>query len=942
MANISIPPKKKNTKLAKKTWNDLLKSMINSSSEEKKNQFSFERKKTIIKTKTLWFGINIRDWANAKNIVSIELFVANIMKNGRSGSLLPKSYDNFYSSSEYDQIFAPIIKKLTEMHLLTSKVNIPDARLTKFSLKIEFLPLILSELTKLNRLFLIDKKQSKASPSKAGPHRYTAKYFAPNASQILTFDHFGSWSLAINIYSKRRENKKILCLEGHLERDSEKRHLSDLMLLFSEGLFLYKNQFAFFTNKELLPFTQFLNSDGLSYINWEDKDHFLAQIYQLKRTERPKIADNIAWKQIQASPKVNIYFTATYSDDNVEIIGKVEFDYPEEKQSLKKIAKEETEIPLQTKKKIYLKDKNYESKTLETLQGLPIEFIKDDNKAYALFPLADEEEEMGIEIACHFKIAEEHFENFMKKAESLNWNILTDKGKKISSAKSFSINAASGIDWLEVKGNITFGKHQVFMPEILKSAKRESLFIKLSSSECGFLKTKWKKELQRIQAMTQGNKKNKKSIKISKAHVLSLDQCLSEMKDKNDKLKVSLDASCKKLKKKLLGLKGIKPLNPPKTFNGQLRSYQKEGLGWLSFLHQNNFHGCLADDMGLGKTIQLLAFLEKIRVKGLNDPNKKISLVVMPKSLVENWLSEKEKFTPKLKAINYTGPQRRVLLKEKKQGSDFIITTYGTLLKDVHDLRKIKFHLIILDESQAIKNEKAKISKTVKILSADRRISLTGTPIENHLGELFSLFEFLDPYLFDKQMVNKFSSLKSSKLDERKDDLTFLAKGLSPLILRRTKDEVLKDLPKKTVQTIYCEMSPEHQRIYNKLKKYYQHRVLNKVKKEGVGKSKFSILEALMRLRQVSNHPGLVDNKKTVKHRPFTKIEYLIEKILPLVKSEKKILIFSQFTSFLKIIQHFLEVNNIKYLYMDGKTKNRKQLVDQFQSDKTVSVFYSV
>ena len=354
-----------------------------------------------------------------------------------------------------------------------------------------------------------------------------------------------------------------------------------------------------------------------------------------------------------------------------------------------------------------------------------------------------------------------------------------------------------------------------------------------------------------------------------------------------------------------------------------MRTYQKEGLGWLHFLRRFRFGGCLADDMGLGKTVQVLALLQTRRAarpagtvpaKGnplLRQPSAdsaaplspdselpdKPSLVVMPRSLIFNWKQEAVRFAPNLRLLEHTGGER---LRPGSHFGDFdvILTTYGTLRRDAAHFQKQQFDYVILDEAQAIKNARTEAAKAVRLLRGQPRLALSGTPVENHLGELWSLFEVLNPKMLGAASVFGLAD-NSKNLDEETRRL--LARALRPFILRRTKDQVAKDLPPKLEQTLYCELKPEQRRQYDDLKEHYRQTLLGRIEIEGLQKAKIHVLEALLRLRQAAGHPGLIDKKRTAD--PSAKLDMLLPQIADVLDEGHKALVFSQFTSLLAIVR---------------------------------------
>lgn len=333
--------------------------------------------------------------------------------------------------------------------------------------------------------------------------------------------------------------------------------------------------------------------------------------------------------------------------------------------------------------------------------------------------------------------------------------------------------------------------------------------------------------------------------------------------------------------------------------------------------------------MGLGKTIQLLATLSEWHEK----PETEFpSLVVVPKSLIFNWQSEAEKFTPNLKVLQYIGGDR-VGLQESFDEHDIILTTYGTVRRDILQLKESQFSYVVLDEAQTIKNPASQIAKAVRLLKTKHRVALSGTPIENHLGDLWSIFEFLNPGMLGRSTLFKTVS-SNNATDESKN---VLAKGLRPFILRRTKQQVASELPEKIEQTLFCEMDEDQERLYGELKSHYRDSLLGMIADQGLNKSKMHVLEALLRLRQAACHPGLLDEAQRAESS--AKMNVLIPHLQELVTEGYKTLVFSQFTSMLSIVKEELDKVGIKYEYLDGKTTKRQECVERFQNDPECQVF---
>jgi SNF2 family DNA or RNA helicase len=409
-----------------------------------------------------------------------------------------------------------------------------------------------------------------------------------------------------------------------------------------------------------------------------------------------------------------------------------------------------------------------------------------------------------------------------------------------------------------------------------------------------------------------------------------LDALLASQPDAN------CDATFARVRAELNGFQGIRTVEQPEGFVGHLRDYQREGVGWMEFLRRFGFGGCLADDMGVGKTAQVLALLDSRRARreSSNGDRDSIgpSLVVVPKSLVFNWKQEAARFTPQLRVLDHTGLTRSV---RNFSSYDLILTTYGTLRRDALEFKELEFDYIVLDEAQAIKNAGTDSAKAARLLRGRHRLALSGTPVENHLGELWSLFEFLNPGMLGSASVFQLTGGAARNPSEEIRQL--LAHALRPFILRRTKDQVARELPAKTEQTIYCELEGPQRELYDELRAHYRSSLLNAIQQRGLAKSKMQVLEALLRLRQAACHPGLLDANRL--QESSAKLDLLMEQLADVVEEGHKALVFSQFTSLLAILRRRLEEAGIVYEYLDGATQDRQERVERFQNDPACPLF---
>ncbi|MEO0474418.1 MAG: DEAD/DEAH box helicase [Planctomycetota bacterium] len=585
-----------------------------------------------------------------------------------------------------------------------------------------------------------------------------------------------------------------------------------------------------------------------------------------------------------------------------------------------------------------------------------------------------------------------------------NWSVLADQ-QLIRTAGPPSLSITSGIDWFELRGNVEYTgedgqQHQVALPEILAAARAGRNMITLGDGSQGLLPTQWLEDHGLLTAMgeMQGD-----HLRFRSSQAAMLDALL------DDKELVEVDDRFARMRERLRGFDGIHALEPADKFGGTLRPYQSHGLGWLSFLRRFAMGGILADDMGLGKTVQVLAMIQarklgdqrhldqwedddKAEANGQaaeQAPAGGPSIIVVPRSVVFNWVDESQKFAPELRVLPYAGPDR-----DQHHGNfdqyDLIVTSYGLMRRDIEQLRQTKFDYAVLDEAQAIKNPQSQSAKAARLLQANHRLALTGTPIENHLGDLWSIFEYLNPGMLgsssrfaeliraatggrgvtrraDRLPIAAPVELDADSLDaelaaeqavdgddekSQADALGQVASAIRPFILRRTKQQVLTDLPAKTEQTIICEMEPAQRKVYDQLRAYYRGNLLNQLdasapdgqpQGKGLGQATFMVLEALLRLRQAACHPALIDKTSAVQidrdNAPSAKLDELEQRLDEIIDEGSKALVFSQFTSMLALIRKRLDQRGIKYAYLDGQTRNRKDVVQRFQTDPDLPVF---
>jgi superfamily II DNA or RNA helicase len=496
------------------------------------------------------------------------------------------------------------------------------------------------------------------------------------------------------------------------------------------------------------------------------------------------------------------------------------------------------------------------------------------------------------------------------------WRVEAE-GKLYRQPGEFKLAVRSGRDWFDLNGSADFGGQAVAFPRLLAALQKGETSVALDDGSVGMLPEEWLKKYGLLARMgtVEGD-----GVRFGRAQVGVLDALLASRPE------VDFDEQFARARDELEKFRGVAPADPPPGFRGELRGYQREGLGWLRFLRDFGFGGCLADDMGLGKTVQVLALLAGAR----DGP----ALVVVPKSLVFNWKQEAARFAPGLRVLDHTGAAR------DKGGAafkdhDLVLTTYGTLRNDAAAFADFRFDTCVLDESQAAKNAATETAKAVKLVRADHRLALSGTPVENHLGELFTLFDFLNPGMLGRGAPAGAAgaSLRNPDAETRE----VLGKALRPFILRRTKAQVAKDLPAKTEQTVHCDLESGQRKLYDELRDHYRRALLARVDEVGLKKSKIQVLEALLRLRQAACHPGLIDKKRA--GESSAKLDVLLPQLSEVMEEGHKALVFSQFTALLGIVRQRLDAEGVAYEYLDGRTRDRASRVERFQTDPDCRLF---
>jgi superfamily II DNA or RNA helicase len=506
-------------------------------------------------------------------------------------------------------------------------------------------------------------------------------------------------------------------------------------------------------------------------------------------------------------------------------------------------------------------------------------------------------------------------------------------GGKLRLGGEFSASVESGIDWFDLSLGVDAAGAALDMPELLAALRTGCPLVRLSDGTTLMIPA-W---LERRAAALAAAPLEGNALRFRKSETLILSALLDGIPE------VDVDARFSKLRDRLEGFVGMTPSDAPRGFGATLRDYQRDGFGWLRFLHELGLGGCLADDMGLGKTVQVLALLEHARGRRTRHrggvPHKP-SLVVAPKSLVFHWLDEARRFAPRLAMLEWHGLARSDRAAELAT-ADVIVTTYATLRLDLERLAAIDYATVVLDEAHAIKNAATATASAARALRADFRLALTGTPVENRLDDLASIFDYLNPGLLGRTAVLRAigdasaepaSDGGSPAQDPRRGELAqarALGKVLQPFMMRRTKQQVLTELPAKTEVELTCRLEGDERRRYDELRDHYRRSLLPAVERNGIQRNAIIVLEALLRLRQAALHPGLLDAGLAT--ADSAKLDALVEHLREASASGHRALVFSQFTKMLGIVGSRLQREGIAYEYLDGATRDRRERVAAFQ-----------
>jgi superfamily II DNA or RNA helicase len=723
----------------------------------------------------------------------------------------------------------------------------------------------------------------------------------------VAWDDGPPWQFRVRI--TQDDDRQAWQLAGELFRADEAISLQQAVLLLARGLVLFPDRLGRLDASDSFAWVAALRKTSSIQVPYRDRDEFLAQLWSTSQLPELDLPENLRVTQVRPEPrgKISIKSPERFGRTN-QLNGDVTFVYDDQLVSLDDAQSARFDAGQQ---RVILRSPAREEELLQELRDLGMH-----PPAYSYY-----HREADVQFAKN------RLPEVVDRLTASGWAVECE-GRLIRRPGSFHLSVTSTIDWFELDAKLDFDGVSASLPSLLKAVRNRDKYILLDDGSHGMLPEEW---LQRYGQLVEMGEQEDGTLRFAPSQALLLDALLAEQDQ------VEIDAGFAQFRQKLHDFAGVEPVAEPRGFAGELRTYQREGLGWLGFLREFRFGGCLADDMGLGKTVQVLAMLQSRRLGRIpKGQERKPSIAVVPKSLVFNWIDEAARFTPRLRVLDYTGLDRAQRLAECP-GYDLLVTTYGVLRRDIVPLRELHFDHAILDEAQAIKNAGSQAAKACRLLRADHRLAMTGTPVENHLGELWSLFEFLNPGMLGRSSA--FQTLTRTRTNGEQDDQTLpmLSRALRPFILRRTKQQVLSELPEKNEQTLHCEMMPKQRKLYDELREYYRASLAKRVREVGIKRAKIHVLEALLRLRQAACHPGLIDRQRAAE--PSAKLDLLMEQIAEVVDEGHKALVFSQFTSLLAIVRDRFDSQGICYEYLDGRTRRRDLKVKRFQEDGDCPVF---
>ncbi len=700
---------------------------------------------------------------------------------------------------------------------------------------------------------------------------------------------------------------KVTCraLVNELDIDlTDNEWQSDLVVMYNNCLYLWDKEEDYAAVREFFSF----NKKEIGKDQWKDFLH--KTLIPLSRNYRMEFDKAIIREVRDGEPEIRL----TLQEKGEYLVFNPGFAY--KGYEVRYSEKDTIILPVDDQVMIIHRNKPAEIQFIKKLEGLHSNFIRPEGNASLVLKGTDVLKNNWFFL----------FVDAMKELEVPVTGFDVLRNFRFNTAKpNTRIRINSGTDWFDASVDVIFGDQQVSIAEIKRALTNKQQFVQLNDGTLGILPEEWLKKYSLLFRVGEG-KQDK--LRLSKYHLSVID----ELYDNRDETEVMIRLEEKY--DRLRSFNRISEVDPPQALNHILRPYQVAGYHWLNYLSEVGWGGILADDMGLGKTVQALSFMQYFKEK--NGSLK--ALVVCPTTLMFNWENEIRKFTPNLDHIIHHGGDRS---RDKKMfdETDVVITTYGTLRSDIRMLVDVMFDYVVLDESQAIKNPQSKVTRAASLLNAKSRLCMSGTPLQNNTFDIYAQMNFLNPGMLGS--VEFFRNEFATPIDKfgEPDQKEHLRKLLYPFILRRTKEQVAKDLPDKTETILFCEMEDEQRKIYDAYRNDYRNKILGVISEQGIDKSQLTILQGLMKLRQICDSPAIMNEPEKYPNISI-KLEELGREISENI-SNHKALVFSQFLGMLALIREKLTELGVPYEYFDGSTSaiDREKAIQRFQNDSTVRVF---
>ncbi|HUO83935.1 MAG TPA: SNF2-related protein, partial [Thermoanaerobaculia bacterium] len=532
----------------------------------------------------------------------------------------------------------------------------------------------------------------------------------------LRWDEGSPWEFGVRV--ERDEQQHRYTLRGFLQRGEERIELHAPLVVLEGGMVVTEQWAGRLDDHGAWSWIELLRREKELIVPFGEKERLRSTLMAIRRRPPLELPAELSWEEVRITPRPRLQISRHRGrgESYEPLSAAVSYDYDE---ILLDAEESDEPVTLDANSKLLIRDTEAEQDAEQRLG------------------------ELGLRSTWwpgHYRLHPARLGAVVRTLLEEGWHVEAEEGVYRAPGE-VQLQVTSGVDWFEMEGKIRFGEREVSLPVLLQAIRKKQSFVELDDGSFGVVPEEW---LERYASLFALAGESKGRLRFARNQLAFLDALLAARPE------IDVDEALGRAREKLRSFEGIEPVDPPSGFQGELRGYQKEGLGWLLFLQDLGFGGCLADDMGLGKTVQVLALLEKRREQKIGRP----SLVVVPRSLLFNWRAEAARFTPELRVLDYSGAERRQL-GEPLESHDVVLVTYGTLRRDIADLKEVAFDYVILDEAQAIKNASTQSAKSARLLRASHRLALSGTPIENHLGELWSLFEFLNPGMLGRAAAFK-------------------------------------------------------------------------------------------------------------------------------------------------------------------------------------------